>query len=1181
MTMMLSIINFLLRLDMKSKIKSKSSLSQKQSKEQQPPLSSSSVQLLQLLAENIRTQNQPEAKNQNHCSTAIIYTKYIWQSVLQDMRASQSQLTPSQHAMLLQQTLPPTHALLTHTGWVLLCETLLSQFVQNNKNHDQNSPIHVLSQYIHTMLQSSTDPSGSQTLLGVLQWTTNNNTNDKNQHSQSPETLSALLQTWNKYQNHQNLSLLEHVAIQLLLPNNQNNNDNSNVSQRLVHLLHHVLQYQQQQQQQQQQSSSSSSLSNIPATLTVPLVWTVWQQNPLLAMATSLVAQGHADWRHYIQESQQQNTNNTTTTTTAPSSNNDTDSDSDSDDHVRAPQAQHYHTSSQYSSASGMMLRVTQQDILTTAKLERLVTNTRQSWMMQQRQQYYDHNNTNDQQQHSPSLDDTMDAIAQILGKATLWKTWGHALLLTASDDDSTATRAYIWALSVLLQGTHAGLYSRTSAASPLLTQLAFDTTSTTNATTTESSLSLTEVLWKFVRNRAPAQSSSRTRYDPEETAHTMLAHHAWSVLCDIFAQQLIALRDNDFLQTYTVPPDAMDTGSSQRTILAEQVILQLKDVLYELYWGRPVVAQEARYWFLDTMAVQNTNGNGASNSNNHNNNNNNNPLTHTDAHGLIPCVAASRARAFLSGTKLWNSLYERWCRLVRKAPFCDESAFLFPTMTTLVMGDGVVRPNDNTMNVDDDDNSDDDMSMEEDEVQRDASAQQETETDALAGAFQDPKMARILTSIPQCLPFERRVKLFHSLLQVDRAKTQSEQAERQAFMLAMMRGEEFDGGNSRVSVEIRRDNLYHDSMRQLNQLGPKLKKKVKVSFINQHGTAEAGIDGGGVFKEFLDDLIKDAFSPPSTGSSADRETTSGLQLFAVTPLETLMVNHHYAKDATFLPHYEFLGRAVGKAVYESILVEPQFCLPFLNTMLGKSNTLEDLKNFDPDYYSSLVKMMNMSRSDIASTGLTFEVNLNNDQDLVELVPGGANKNVTKDNVIQYAHLISHRLLNVQTAPQIRAFLRGFRDLIPAAWVRLFAAHELQKVISGDDTVQGIDVSSFQKAIVYAGGYHESQPVIQDFWEVIHEMTAEQQCKFLKFMTSCSRQPLLGFASLDPVPCTQQVNLPDSLFLKPSSEIAKETPLPTSATCMNLLKLPNYRNKELLRQKLLASIEAGAGFELS
>ena len=113
--------------------------------------------------------------------------------------------------------------------------------------------------------------------------------------------------------------------------------------------------------------------------------------------------------------------------------------------------------------------------------------------------------------------------------------------------------------------------------------------------------------------------------------------------------------------------------------------------------------------------------------------------------------------------------------------------------------------------------------------------------------------------------------------------------------------------------------------------------------------------------------------------------------------------------------------------------------------------------------------------------------------------------------------------------------------------------------------------------MVYGGGYHPSQSVIRWFWEVIEDMTSDQQRKLLKFMTSCSRQPLLGFKSLAPLPCIHQVRLSEAeLSLK-----GKDLRLPTSATCMNLLKLPNYRTKELLRAKLLYAIESGAGFELS
>lgn len=449
-----------------------------------------------------------------------------------------------------------------------------------------------------------------------------------------------------------------------------------------------------------------------------------------------------------------------------------------------------------------------------------------------------------------------------------------------------------------------------------------------------------------------------------------------------------------------------------------------------------------------------------------------------------------------------------------------------------------------------------------------------DAEGDALANSFSDPKMARVLTSIPQALPFEKRVKLFDSLLRNDKAKTQDESQEMRAAMLNMLRGEDGDF-SVRERVEIRRAQLYNDSMNQLNKLGAKLRRKLQVVFINQHGAKEAGIDGGGVFKEFIDDLIHDAFSL--------EESTSAYRLFTVTSLQTLTVNEELMDDPTLLPHYEFLGRVLGKAVYESILVEPQFCLPFLNQLLGKTNSLDDLKNFDPEYHRHLTSLLSLDANAIESLGLSLELTVGTGKSLrnVELVPGGKSIPVTKRNVIQYVHLVAHHRLNVQGSAQVKAFLRGFRDLIPAAWVRLFSAYELQKLVSGDDSIRGIDVASLQSHMQYAAGYHPSQPIIQYFWEVVYEMTPEQQRKFLKFMTSCSRQPLLGFASLEPAPCVQQIRLPDSLFQETESSILKQAPLPTSSTCMNLLKLPNYHSKELMRKKLLDAIESGSGFELT
>ncbi len=39
--------------------------------------------------------------------------------------------------------------------------------------------------------------------------------------------------------------------------------------------------------------------------------------------------------------------------------------------------------------------------------------------------------------------------------------------------------------------------------------------------------------------------------------------------------------------------------------------------------------------------------------------------------------------------------------------------------------------------------------------------------------------------------------------------------------------------------------------------------------------------------------------------------------------------------------------------------------------------------------------------------------------------------------------------------------------------------------------------------------------------------------------------------------------------------------LPSAATCMNLLKLPEYPNEHMLKEKLLYAIRSNSGFELT
>jgi hypothetical protein len=60
------------------------------------------------------------------------------------------------------------------------------------------------------------------------------------------------------------------------------------------------------------------------------------------------------------------------------------------------------------------------------------------------------------------------------------------------------------------------------------------------------------------------------------------------------------------------------------------------------------------------------------------------------------------------------------------------------------------------------------------------------------------------------------------------------------------------------VSVTVRRDSMFHDGFNAMHGLSSAaLKGRLRLQFINEHGEQEAGIDGGGLFKDFMEHLIK------------------------------------------------------------------------------------------------------------------------------------------------------------------------------------------------------------------------------------------------------------------------------------------------------------------------------------
>jgi ubiquitin-protein ligase E3 C len=111
-----------------------------------------------------------------------------------------------------------------------------------------------------------------------------------------------------------------------------------------------------------------------------------------------------------------------------------------------------------------------------------------------------------------------------------------------------------------------------------------------------------------------------------------------------------------------------------------------------------------------------------------------------------------------------------------------------------------------------------------------------------------------ILKEIPFVVPFNKRFEVLQGLLTAEKIRNQDDGSG--GFMQGFPTG-------SQVTVTVRRTHLYEDAFEKLSlDNEPNLRLRLRVQMINQQGLEEAGIDGGGIFREFLSELIKTAFDP-------------------------------------------------------------------------------------------------------------------------------------------------------------------------------------------------------------------------------------------------------------------------------------------------------------------------------
>lgn len=354
---------------------------------------------------------------------------------------------------------------------------------------------------------------------------------------------------------------------------------------------------------------------------------------------------------------------------------------------------------------------------------------------------------------------------------------------------------------------------------------------------------------------------------------------------------------------------------------------------------------------------------------------------------------------------------------------------------------------------------------------------------------FTTPRL-NILRNVPFFIPFETRVEIFRGF--IDRDRQRHSQSRPSVF---------FDPEEN-PQTPIQRGRILEDAVESLGGMSKTAwKNPFHIQLVDQFGLPEAGIDGGGLTKEFLTGVCKETFDPNNG-------------LFMETP-ERLLYPSTKADALSRLEVYEFIGRIVGKCLYENVLVDVEFAPFFLLRWFGRHAYLDDLPSLDKQIYNGLV-FLKQYQGDFEELALTFSnpVQEGQEHNDIDLIPNGRNIPVTYQNRLEYIQLVANYRLNVCMHKQASAFVRGLSDLIDVKWLVMFNQKELQTLVGGAEG-KPIDVDELKRHTIL-GGYMDHDKTVTMFWEVMKEMKEADKRKVLKFVTSVERPPLLGFNELYP-----------------------------------------------------------------
>lgn len=122
---------------------------------------------------------------------------------------------------------------------------------------------------------------------------------------------------------------------------------------------------------------------------------------------------------------------------------------------------------------------------------------------------------------------------------------------------------------------------------------------------------------------------------------------------------------------------------------------------------------------------------------------------------------------------------------------------------------------------------------------------------------------------------------------------------------------------------------------------------------------------------------------------------------------------------------------------------------------------------------------------------------------VVDLHPGGAQELITWDMKERYIEELLRYRLVTEMKPAVTAVRRGLHSQISENVIRMMPAENLEQRVCGSRRIN----FELLKSMTTYTGYLPSDNVIKWFWEIMVELSPEEQKGFIKFISGGTRLP--------------------------------------------------------------------------